>query len=79
LGVGHTGVIGSSVSVMGEADVGQDNSDVDPVPGSVRHAVPPLAPPLDRTVQPVAAAGIVCAVLVLWWLRKKYISYRMTV
>lgn len=48
--------------------------DVDPVPPSARHALPPLAPPLDRGVQPVVAVGVVIAVVVAWWLRRQWLT-----
>ena len=48
--------------------------DADPAPPSARRALPPLAPPLDRGVQPVVAAGIFVGLLVLLWLRKKFVN-----
>lgn len=49
-------------------------SETDPASPSARRAMPPIAPPLDRGVQPVVAAGFVVGVLVLWWIRKKFIG-----
>ena len=51
-------------------------TDVDPVPPSARQALPPLAPPLSRGVQPVAAVALVCGLVVLWWLRKRLRLWR---
>ncbi len=48
--------------------------DVDPVPPSARRALPPLAPPLDRGVQPVVAVGVVAAMIIAWWLRRQWLT-----
>lgn len=51
----------------------QGLTDVDPAPPSARRAIPPLAPPLDRGVQPLAAAVVVLGLVAMWWLRRQWL------
>ncbi|GEM_PF-4954729 len=55
----------------GVTNVVDPRTGVDPTPGPARTVTPDPADPLDRKVQPLAAAAVlVLALVAVWWWRR---------